>query len=75
LNSLIFFNRNNFLYLFFLQDFENDLLSQASRIQDIRNLVRQDYNSSSHQELRSLVNQTSDHAQELFTRSKNYSDK
>ncbi|CAF4433789.1 unnamed protein product, partial [Rotaria socialis] len=41
----------------------------------IRNLVRQDYNSSSHHELRSLVNQTSDYAQDLFTASKEYSDK
>ncbi|CAF1300148.1 unnamed protein product [Rotaria magnacalcarata] len=57
------------------RDFENDLLSQASRIKDIRNLVRQDYNSSSHHELRSLVNQTSDYAQDLFTASKEYSDK
>ncbi|CAF1012011.1 unnamed protein product [Rotaria sp. Silwood1] len=57
------------------RDFENDLLSQASRIKDIRNVVRQEYNSSSHQELRSLVNQTSDHAQDLFTISKDYSDK
>ncbi|CAF2417563.1 unnamed protein product [Rotaria sp. Silwood2] len=57
------------------RDFENDLLSQASRIKDIRNLVRQEYNSSSHQELRSLVNQTSDYAQDLFTISKDYSDK
>ena len=32
-------------------------------------------NSSSHQDLRSLVNQTSNHAQELFTKSKNYSEK
>ncbi len=63
---------NNFS---FFQDFENNLLSQASRIQDIRNHVRQEYNSSSHQELRSLVNQTSDHVQNLFTTSKNYSDK
>jgi hypothetical protein len=57
------------------KDFENDLLSQASRIQDIRNLVRQEYNSPSHQELRSVVNQTSDHVQDLFTITKNYSDK
>ncbi|CAF0847061.1 unnamed protein product [Rotaria sordida] len=57
------------------RDFENDLLSQASRIKDIRNKVRQEYNSSSHQELRSLVNQTSDYAQDLFTISKDYSDK
>ncbi|CAF3599478.1 unnamed protein product [Adineta steineri] len=56
-------------------DFENDLLSQASRIKDIRNIVRQDFISSSHQELRSSVNQASDHAQDLFTISKNYSEK
>ena len=61
--------------LFFFQEFEDQLLSQASRIQDIRNYVRQEYNSSSHQELRSLVNQTSTYVQNLFTSSKTYSDK
>ncbi|CAF3082851.1 unnamed protein product [Rotaria sp. Silwood2] len=56
-------------------DFENNLLSQASRIKDIRNQIRQEYNTISHHELRSLVNQTSNHVQNLFTTSKDYSDK
>ncbi|CAF1221360.1 unnamed protein product [Rotaria sordida] len=57
------------------RDFENNLLSHASRIKDIRNHIRQEYNTISHHELRSLVNQTSDHVQNLFTKSKDYSDK
>ncbi|CAF4468439.1 unnamed protein product [Rotaria socialis] len=56
-------------------EFENNLLSQASRIKEIRNHIRQEYHLLSHQELRSLVNQTSDHVQNLFTTSKIYSDK
>ncbi|CAF4657430.1 unnamed protein product, partial [Rotaria sp. Silwood1] len=61
--------------IFSTRDFENNLLSQASRIKDIRNHIRQEYNTISHHELRSLVNQTSDHVQNLFTTSKDYSDK
>ncbi len=73
---MISFDKKQIISFFYsFQDFENDLLSQASRIKDIRNIVRQEHNSSSQQELRSLVNQTSDHAQDLFTISKNYSDK
>lgn len=55
-------------FFFFFQEFECNLLTQASRIQEIRS----EYN---HQELRSLVNQTSDHVQRLFTTSNVYSDK
>jgi len=56
------------ILLLFFQEFECNLLTQASRIQEIRS----EYN---HQELRSLVNQTSDHVQRLFTTSNVYSDK
>ncbi|CAF4229964.1 unnamed protein product, partial [Rotaria magnacalcarata] len=44
-------------------------------IKEIRNHIRQEYHLLSHQELRSLVNQTSDHVQNLFTTSKISSDK
>lgn len=61
--------------VFSFQDLENDLITQANRVHEIRHHVQQQCHSSSQQELRTLVNRTSNHVQNLCATSKNYSDK